>query len=89
MKGASGPQLYTCMVAFTEDELASFIDNVVVETSPGVAEDLTSFVLTKTMGIKSPLGPTTSTYGPAPKVTPYTKERSSFWEDELFKVTTA
>ncbi len=89
MKGTSGPQLYACTVEFTEDELASFIDNVVVETSPGVAEDLTSFVLTKTMGIKSPLGFTTSTYGSAPKVTPYTKERGSFWEDEVFKVTTA
>lgn len=47
MKGASGPQLYTCTVEFTEDELEKFTDNMVVEVKPGVAEDLSSFILSK------------------------------------------
>jgi hypothetical protein len=74
MKGVAGPQLYACTVEFTGDELASFIDNVVVETSPGVAEDLTSFVLTKVMGLRSPR--TTS------------KDLLSLWSKETLTLTT-
>lgn len=47
MKGLTGPQIYTCTIEFTEEELEGLVDNMVVEIKPGVVEDLTSHVLSK------------------------------------------
>ena len=47
MKGLTGPQIYTCTIEFTEEELEGLVDNMVVEIKPGVVEDLTSHVLCK------------------------------------------
>lgn len=47
MKGLPGPQIYTCTLEFTEEELEGLVDNMVVQIEPGVVEDLTSHVLSK------------------------------------------
>lgn len=47
MKGLTGPQIYTCTLEFTEEELEGLVDNMVVQIEPGVVEDLTSHVLSK------------------------------------------
>ena len=41
------PQLYTCTVEFTEEELEGLVDSMVVEVKPGALEDLTSFAISK------------------------------------------
>lgn len=41
------PQLYTCTVEFTEEELEALTDSMVVEVKPGALEDLTSFAISK------------------------------------------
>ena len=41
------PQLYTCTVEFTEEELEGLTDSMVVEVKPGAVEDLTSFAISK------------------------------------------
>ena len=41
------PQMYTCVVEFTQEELEKFTDDMVVQVSEEAVEDLTSVVLDK------------------------------------------
>lgn len=61
MKGLTGPQIYTCTIEFTEEELEGLVDNMVVEIKPGVVEDLTSHVLSRFAKpfVSSPISTTT------------------------------